>query len=95
MKEIIEELKSIPREDRTTSYEIIWGEKVMWFTTNDYIDAKRVAPLLGQPYSESYDNGNKLLELCWRIPLTERKIITKIGLNGNAQRRIKQPKSIA
>ncbi len=86
-KNYLKDLKKIPREDRTTSYEILWGEKVVWISTNDYIDAKRVAPILGEPFNESYDIGEKLLEVSWRIPLTDRKIITKIGLNGYAQRR--------
>lgn len=87
MKEKIESLKKIPKEDRTTSYEILWGEKVVWMSTNDYIDAKRVASLLGKPYNESFDIENNLLELSWCISLTERKKITKMGLNGYAQRR--------
>ena len=88
MKAYVEDLKSIPREDRTTSYDIIWGEKVAWMNTNDYVDAKRVAPLLGEPFNQSEDSHG-VCEIVWRIPLSERKTLTKIGLNGNAQRRTK------
>lgn len=87
MKARIEELRSIPREDRTTSYEILWGENVAWMTTNDYIDAKRVSPLLGEPFNQTEDTHG-ICEITWRIPLTERKILTKMGLNGYALRRV-------
>lgn len=94
MKAYVEDLKSIPKEDRTTSYEIIWGEKAAWMTTNDYIDAKRVAPLLGEPFNQSED-PHGVCEITWCIPLTERKTLTKMGLNGYALRRVNKPTKIA
>lgn len=87
MKARIEELKSIPKEDRETHYHILWGEKVVLLYTNDYIDAKRVVALLDEPYNQAEDSHG-LCEITWRIPLKERKILTKLGLNGYALRRV-------
>lgn len=83
-KSYIDSLSSIPLEKRTTSYEILKGEKVAWITTNDRTVAKNIAPILGEPFNRYYDNGY-LIELAWRIPLKgNKKTLSKVGLNGYA-----------
>lgn len=84
-KRYVDSLSSIPLEKRTTSYEILKGEKVAWISTNDRTVAKHIAPILGEPFNRCYDNNGYLIELAWRIPLKEnKKTLSKVGLNGYA-----------
>ena len=95
MKAHIEDLKKIPRIDRNTHYDILPYEKAVWISTNDYIIAKKAVGLFDEPFNESYDTGDRLLEIAWRVPIIERKKLAKIGLNGNALGRKKQLKETA
>lgn len=82
-KSYINTLSLVPLEKRTTSYEILKGEKVAWITTNDRTVAKHIVPILGKPISQVISGS--LPELAWRIPLRgNKKVLSKVGLNGYA-----------
>lgn len=86
----IDYLRHTPKEERYTSYEILYKDNIVYISTNNYIMAKKALSLFGEPFYTSTDMGDNILEIIWKVSLDERKKLTKIGLNTNALGRKKK-----
>lgn len=86
----IDYLRHTPKEERYTSYEILYKDNIVYISTNNYITSKKALSLFGEPFYTSTDIRDNILEIIWKVSLDERKKLTKIGLNTNALGRKKK-----